>query len=82
MEEKEQDKSIVLTAGVMLVDARRAAALCSISARFWSQLNVAGKVPEPRKLGRRSLWSVSELDDWIAAGCPERGQWALMRQNK
>ena len=82
MEEKEQDNSIVLTAEVRLVDARVAASLCGISARFWAQLESAGKVPKPRKLGRRSLWSVSELDDWIAAGCPERGQWALMRQKK
>lgn len=80
--EKESDKSIVLTAGVMLVNARRAAALCSISARFWAQLDASGKVPAARKLGRRSLWSVSELNAWINSGCPERGKWALMRQNK
>ena len=81
MEEK-QDKSIVLTAEVRLVDARVAASLCGISARFWHQLDSAGKVPKPLKLGRRCLWALSELDDWIAAGCPERGQWAQMRQKK
>lgn len=82
MEEKEQDKSIVLTAGVRLVDAGMAAALCGISARFWAKLDSAGKVPAALKLGRRSLWSVCEIDRWIAAGCPERGQWAQMRQKK
>ena len=82
MEEKEQDKSIVLTAEIRLVDARVAASLCGISARFWHQLDSAGRVPLALKLGRRSLWSVRELDDWIAARCPERGQWALMRQKK
>lgn len=81
MEEKE-DKSIILVAEVQLVDARKAAALCSISARFWAKLDASGKVPQARKLGRRSLWSVLELRDWIAAGCPERGQWAQMRQKK
>ena len=81
MEEKEQGK-LVLVGGVRLVDARRAAALCSISARFWAQLDASGKVPLPRKLGRRSLWSVAEIDAWISAGCPERGKWAQMRQEK
>jgi len=65
-----------------MVDARGAAALCSISARFWAQLNASGKGPLPRKLGRRSLWSVKELDDWIVAGCPTREQWVLMRQKE
>lgn len=81
MEEKEH-KSIVLTAGVRLVDARMAAEVCGVSARFWHQLNASGKVPAARKLGRRCLWSVAELDGWIAAGCPERGRWAEMQAEK
>jgi len=83
VEEKESDKSsIILTAQLRLVDARRAAALCSISARFWAKLDASGKVPSALKLGRRSLWSVKELDDWIAKGCPERSRWAEMRKKK
>ena len=82
MEEKEQDKSIVLTAGVRLVDARMAAEVCGVSARFWHQLNASGKVPKPLKLGRRCLWSLEELDRWIRGGCPERGRWDEKRAEK
>ena len=72
---KTQKRSaIVLTAEIRMIDARGAAALCNISARFWARLDASGKVPKPLKLGRRCLWSVAELDSWIAAGCPAREQ--------
>jgi len=80
--EEELKESIILTAEPRLVDDRGAALLCGISKRFWNTLDAGGKVPQARKIGRRSLWSLKEIDDWIAADCPERGQWALLRKNK
>ncbi len=81
MEKKESDKSsIVLAAEPRLIDANGAALLCGVSVRFWHQLDSAGRVPKPMRLGRRCLWSLEELDRWIAAGCPERGKWALMQK--
>jgi predicted DNA-binding transcriptional regulator AlpA len=64
----------------LAVDAAGAATLLGISERhFWAQ-HSAGKVPRPAlRLGRAVRWSVAELRDWLAAGCPERSRWESMR---
>jgi len=59
----------------ILVPAKQAAKMLGISMAFFYRLHNAGKVPLPRKLGRRSLWSVQELKAWDRAGCPPRAQW-------
>jgi len=56
----------------LLVSAEEAAELCGVSERFWASLDAAGKVPMPRKLGRRILWSLAEIEKWVADGCPSR----------
>ncbi|MBA7632256.1 hypothetical protein ES703_39799 [subsurface metagenome] len=59
----------------ILVSAKQAAEMLGVSPAFFYRLHNAGKVPLPRKLGRRSLWSVHELKAWDRAGCPPRVQW-------
>lgn len=39
----------------------------------------SGKIPLPIRLGRRTLWRADELRAWVAAGCPQRKQWLVMR---
>jgi len=59
----------------LLIDAPKAAGLLGISeAHLWNRL-AAGSIPRPVKIGRRALWRVEELRDWIAAGCPENWRW-------
>ena len=60
---------------VALLDARASAALCGVSRSHWLGLHVRGGVPLPVRLGRRVLWRRSELDDWMASGCPSRQTW-------
>ena len=62
----------------LLLSAKEAAKILGVSPAFFYSLHNSGKVPLPRRLGRRRLWSVQELKDWIAAGCPGRAEW----QNK
>ena len=67
------------TLAPLLLDAKAAAQLCSVSLRTWWSLNAAGKTPLPVRLGRRTLWQADELADWCRAGCPSRDRWHSMR---
>ena len=67
----EKSKDIYLMP--ILVDSTDAAKLCGVCRRYWTQLDSAGKVPMPIRLGKRKLWAVSELEKWVAQGCPSRG---------
>jgi len=57
----------------LLVSAGDAAIICGVSAKYFRQLDVKGQVPAPVEgFGRRRLWSVKALDEWINKGCPVR----------
>ena len=60
----------------LAVSAEQAAKMLSIGkTHFYAMLN-SGKIgPMARKLGRRSLFSVQELRDWVNAGMPVRQRW-------
>lgn len=62
-----------------LVDARGAASFCGVSRAHWMAMHSAGRVPLPIHLGRRRLWSVADLGNWIAADCPERADWEALK---
>lgn len=60
---------------LLLLSARKAAAMCGMSLRTWRTWDAAGFVPAPVRIGRSTVWRVNELKAWIAAGCPQRGTW-------
>jgi predicted DNA-binding transcriptional regulator AlpA len=64
----------------LLLDAHRAAAVCGTSARTWRAWDVAGKVPAPIRIGRRTFWRAEDLRGWVAAGCPDRLTWEALRE--
>lgn len=39
------------------------------------QTLVAGKIPQPIRVGRSTLWRYLELRAWVNAGCPDRETW-------
>jgi len=55
----------------LLIGAREAARLLGIGERLLAELTSDGSLPS-RKIGARRLYSVAELDAWIARGCPRR----------
>ena len=60
----------------LLVSAEQAAAMLSIGrTHFYAMLNSGRIGPIARKLGRRSLFSVQELRDWVDGGMPVRQRW-------
>ncbi len=58
----------------VLVDAKEAARLCSLSLQMIYKLNQAGKMPAPIRIGSLLRWQRRELLEWIEAGCPTDGQ--------
>jgi predicted DNA-binding transcriptional regulator AlpA len=62
------------------VDARRLAKLLCLGLRTIRTMDAGGKLPRPVRIGGRVLWSVTELRAWLAAGCPDRETWELMKQ--
>lgn len=60
---------------LLLLSARKAAAMCGKTLRTWRTWDAAGFVPAPVRVGKSTFWRVSELKAWIAAGCPQRDAW-------
>jgi predicted DNA-binding transcriptional regulator AlpA len=60
---------------LLVLRAPEAAALCKVAVRTWRAWDAAGRIPQPVRIGRLTLWRVDELREWIAAGCPRRQEW-------
>jgi predicted DNA-binding transcriptional regulator AlpA len=64
----------------ILVDAKTAAQLCSVSLRTWRRMESAAEVPDPIRLsGRVVRYRLDELTAWTLASCPPRGEWRKIR---
>ncbi len=55
----------------LLIDSRQVGELLNLSTRTVWRLLSAGKLPRPVRIGRSVRWSRSDLETWIANGCPE-----------
>ena len=66
----------------LLVNARTAARLMDLSPATWHRLVSAGKTPAPVRLTPGTVrWRRSDLESWIAAGCPDRAEWEAQSEN-
>jgi excisionase family DNA binding protein len=55
-----------------LLDVKQVAELLGLGERtVWSYAG-SGKMPAPKHVGRRRLWSLRELEKWVDNGCPKR----------
>lgn len=63
----------------LLVGAVAAAKASDVCERTWRSMDAQGLVPEAVRLGRRRLWSVEDLRDWVRLGCPSRERFKLLR---
>lgn len=63
----------------LLVPAERVAWMLSISKSSLWKLHAVEKIPAPVRLGGRTLWSLVEIEGWVAAGCPSRERWETLR---
>jgi len=65
----------------LCVDRAGLADLLNVSLRQIDRLDSGGKLPVALAFGRCRRWSVSEIEDWVAAGAPDRRTWASMRRS-
>lgn len=63
----------------LLIPDTAAAALAGVSRAHWQRLRSAGKIPPSVRLGRKVLWRRLEIEEWIAAGCPDSRLWEAMK---
>lgn len=63
----------------LAVDGRGAGGMFCLGRSTWAKLVSAGRVPRPRRLGRRVLWDTGELREWWAAGAPSCETWEAMK---
>jgi excisionase family DNA binding protein len=53
-----------------LLDVRAVAALLDCSTRHVQRLSDADRMPAPVHIGALVRWRRSEIEEWIASGCP------------
>ena len=52
-----------------------------ISVRHLRRMDASGLLPSPVRLGRSVRWPVAEIDEWLAAGAPDRKTWTKQKQS-
>lgn len=63
-----------------LVDALTCAKMCSMHRASWYKSVAKGKTPAEVRIGGMVRWRKSEIQDWIAAGCPPREKWEAINK--
>ena len=54
----------------------KVAVLTGIPLRTCERLASTGRIgPTPIRLGRRKLYRLAEVREWVALGCPGRAEW-------
>ena len=56
--------------------------LGGVSLRHIRRQDSAQKLPKPIRLGRSVLWVAQEIEDWLAAGAPDRQRWQAMKGDR
>ena len=56
----------------LLLDVAGLTRQLSVSRSALYQWLASGRLPSPVKLGRRVLWRLDEIRQWVAEGCPSR----------
>lgn len=64
----------------LAVSARQLAEMLGISLRQAWRLSAAGKLPKPIRLGGSVRWNLAEVQQWFAAGCPDRRTWETRKE--
>ncbi len=54
----------------LLVDVKGVARICDCSTPHVRRLADAGRMPPPLRLGGLLRWRKTDIESWIAAGCP------------
>ena len=67
----------------LLLAARQAAALCSVSTATWWRWDTAARIPAPVRLSPGCVrWAREVLTAWIQWGCPDRKRFEAMQASR
>ena len=66
----------------LTADAKALAGMLGLSLRTIRTMDAAGKLPRPVRLLSRTVWVLSEIEDWLVAGAPDRAGWETLRRNR
>lgn len=55
----------------LLLNVNEVGAEVGLSSRTIWNLRNAGKIPPPIRIGRAIRWKRSDIEQWIAQGCPD-----------
>ena len=75
--EKSKDVSVVQSP--LAYSAQQLADRLGASLRHIRRLDSAQKIPRPIRLGRSVRWPVAEIENWMAAGAPDRQRWEIIK---
>jgi predicted DNA-binding transcriptional regulator AlpA len=66
----------------LVADARLLARLLGLGVRTIRSMDYSGKLPRAIKLGgtTRTVWILSEIRRWVAAGAPDRKTWESIKK--
>ena len=67
---------------VLALSASDLACNLGVSLRHIRRMDSSGKLPRPIKLGASVRWPVAEIEQWLAAGAPDRRTWQAMKQDQ
>ncbi len=65
-------KKQVPSSNIQMLTAKEAGQICKISKRSWFRLSASGKIPSPVRIGGSVRWRLSDIESWLAMGCPDR----------
>lgn len=66
----------------IVADAKRLKGLLGVGLRTVRTWDAGGKLPKSLKIGGKTVWLVSEIRDWLAAGAPDRETWQAIKAAK
>ncbi len=63
----------------LLIDAKLVAFMTGFSVRHIRRMNAAREMPRSLKKGRKILWKLRELEQWVEADMPDLQTWESMK---
>lgn len=62
-----------------LLSVKAVAQILSVSKRSVHRANSSGKIPKSVRVGGAVRWRESDIEEWIALGCPDRKTFENMK---
>ena len=65
----------------LLFGRKECAEVCSMSVSSWDRACAMQKTPRPLKILCRMVWRVSDIEEWIRLGMPDRKTFEIIQRD-